>query len=61
MQHIKKIGEIITNKNTEYGSAIVEMATFGEERWENNTYKISVHAAMSADSQIPHIHIYYKH
>lgn len=60
MEKIKTIDEFVTGGNTEYGSAIVEMATFGEEKWGNNTYKISIHGAMSADRPTPHIHIYYK-
>jgi hypothetical protein len=37
---------------------LLEMATFGTERWGNNTYRIAVHGASTKDRPIPHIHIY---
>ena len=37
---------------------LLEMATFGTEKWGNNTYKIAVHGASTKDRPIPHIHIY---
>ena len=37
---------------------LLEMATFGVEKWGNDTYKIAVHAASTNDSPIPHLHIY---
>ena len=35
-----------------------EMATFGTEKWGNNTYRIAVHGASTKDRPTPHIHIY---
>lgn len=37
---------------------ITEMATFGTEKWGNDTYRIAVHGASTKDRPIPHIHIY---
>lgn len=43
----------VLNKNL-----MLEMATFGTERWGNDTYKIAVHGASTNDRPTPHIHIY---
>lgn len=37
---------------------VLEMATFGEEKWGNNIYRIAVHGPASKDREQPHIHIY---
>ena len=38
---------------------VVEMATFGQEKWGKNTYKMAIHGASTKDRETPHIHIYY--
>lgn len=37
---------------------LLEMATFGVEKWGNDTYKIAVHGASTNDRPTPHLHIY---
>ncbi len=57
-----ELKELLNNEllNNELSTdMIVEMATFGEEKWGKHTYKIATHGMMSADRPTPHIHIYY--
>ena len=37
---------------------LLEMATFGVEKWGNRTYKIAVHGAGTSDRPTPHLHVY---
>ena len=37
---------------------LLEMETFGVERWGHTFYKIAVHGASTTDRPIPHFHIY---
>ena len=37
---------------------LLEMATFGTEKWGKYIYRIAVHGASTKDRPIPHIHIY---
>ena len=37
---------------------LLEMATFGVEKWGKDTYKIAVHGASTKDRPTPHLHIY---
>ena len=37
---------------------LTEMATFGVQKWGNETYKIAVHGSSTKDRPTPHIHIY---
>lgn len=57
-----RISEIITEEINkvieERKEPLLEMATFGVERWGNTLYKIAVHGASTADRDTPHFHIY---
>lgn len=63
---MKKLSEIITDvagnrDNVECSGSnnmLLEMATFGVERWGNNTYRIAVHGTGVNERPNPHIHIY---
>ena len=50
-----KLKEIVVESTR---MTLLEMATFGAERWGNDTYKIAVHGASTKDRPTPHIHIY---
>ena len=37
---------------------LFEMATIGAQKWGKDIYSIQIHGASTADSGVPHIHIY---
>jgi len=47
-----------THKVVENRVPLLEMVTFGVERWGHTFYKIAVHGASTTDRPIPHFHIY---
>ncbi len=57
MAHIKNFDEFVSTNDND--NMLLEMATFGEERWGNNIYQIATHGIMSGDRPTPHIHIYH--
>ena len=54
----ESIDKILSEKTIDNREPLMEMATFGVERWGHTLYKIAVHGASTNDRPTPHIHIY---
>ena len=57
-KRLNSIKDFVNEAPKSNGCLLTEMATCGVEKWGNETYKIAVHGASSADRPTPHIHIY---
>ena len=54
----ESIDKVLSEKLLENRGPLMEMATFGVERWGHTLYKIAVHGASTNDRPTPHLHIY---
>ena len=54
----ESIKKVLSEQMENHCGLLLEMATFGTEKWGKNTYKIAVHGASTKDRPTPHIHLY---